>query len=87
MARCALTYDAQRSALSTIRCWNMHRTTKRAHIVKFKSNHTRLMCIQCHHCKGLGTIPRAHPMTVDQDRFVSVTVHNIGIGNLTIATK
>ena len=83
MARCALTHDAERSALSTIRCWNVHRPTKGAHIVKFKSNHPRLISIQRHHCKGLQAIPRAHSMTIDQNRFVSVTIHNIGVCNIT----
>ena len=56
---------------------------KGAHIVKFKSNHPRLISIQRHHCKGLRAIPRAHSMTIDQNRFVSVTIHNIGVCNIT----
>ena len=51
----------------------------------------RCAAIRAVHDPMLGYSPHdkegAHPMTVDQDRFVSVTVHNIGIGNLTIVTK
>ena len=43
----------------------------------------RLISIQRHHCKGLQAIPRAHSMTIDQNRFVSVTIHNIGVCNIT----